>query len=164
MEEVWILTDAEETIEIYSRGLPRRRHVYVSEFAEVRFDDETLGALLAVNAGTHRHHYRAIKLFPLFAFLIVGVTTLAWGSPLLYAILIALALLLPLPVLWASRRTVCRADDYAAAQMGPGTVANALKRMVTEQNLDMTSGGLTTVLKSRPPVQDRIDRLRNEAD
>lgn len=163
VEEVRILTDAEETLEIYPRGLPGRRHLYVSEFA-LSFDDEMLGALLATNAGTLRHHYRAIKLSPLFGFLIAGVAALVWGSPILYAILIAVALLLPLPVLWTARRAVRRADDYAAKQMGSGTVANALERIATEQNLDIPSGGLTTVFKSRPPLQDRIDRLRNKAD
>ena len=164
VEAVWILTDAEETLEIYPRGRPGRRHLYISEFALARFNDETLGALLAANAGTLRHHYRAIKLAPLFVFLIVSVSTLTWGSPVLYAILIAIALLLPLPVLWAARRAVRRADDYAAAQTGSDTVANALERMATQQNIDIPSGRVTTVLKSRPPLQDRIDRLRNSTN
>ncbi|MDF9748259.1 hypothetical protein [Natrinema salsiterrestre] len=161
IDDIWILTDADETVEIYIRGLPGRRYLYISEFALKKFDDETLGALLAANAGSIKYHYRAIKTYPLFTFLIAGVATLAWGSPLGYTVLIALALLLPLPILWAARRAVHRADDYAAAQVGYETVADALEEMATEQNLDMPSKGMTTIVKSRPPLQERINRLRD---
>lgn len=162
VDDVWILTDADETLELHVRGLPGRRHLFVSEFALTGVDDETLGALLATTAGTVTHHYQAVRLAPLYGFLVAAVATLAWGSPLGYAVMIALALVLPLPVLWAARRVVRRGDDYAAARVGPETVAAALERSVTVQNLDVPSGGPTTVLKSRPPLQTRIDRLRND--
>lgn len=157
-----ILTDADETLAIHVRGLPGRRRLYCSEFALRGVDDETLCALLAVNAGSVEHHYRAIKLAPLFAFLVAGVSALAWGSPSSYAALIGLALSLPLPVLWAARRAVRRADEYAAATVGRETVADALERVATERNLDVQSGGLTTVFRSRPPLGERIDRLRSD--
>lgn len=161
IEAIWILADADETLEIYVRGWPGRRQLYVSEFALTGFDGETLGALLAANAGSLEYHYRAIKFVPLYAFLVTGIAALAWGSPLSYAVVIVLACLLPLPVLWAARRAARHADDYAAARVGRDTVADALERMATEQNLDVPSGGVATIFRSRPPLQDRIDRLRN---
>lgn len=157
----WILTDADETVEVSLRGLPGRRHLYVSAFALSGFDDETLRALLAANAGRASHHYRMIKIAPLFGFVVAGVVALTWGSLPSYAVLIAIALFAPLPVLWAARRAVRRADDYAAARVGSDAVADALERVATEQNLDIPSGGVTTILKSRPPLRERIDRLRN---
>lgn len=160
VDGVWILTDADETLEIHLRGLPGRRHLYVSVFGLERFGDETLGALLAANVGGVAHHYRAIKLYPLFGFIIVGIATLAWGSALWYAIMIGSALVGWLPVLWAARRAVRRGDDYAANQVGAATVADAFERMATEQNVDVPSGGVGTIFKSRPALQDRIDRLR----
>lgn len=163
-ERFEVLSDAEETLEMYIRGLRSRRRVFVSEFALTGFDDETLSALLAVNAGSVKHQYGAIKHSPLFGFLVAAVAALAWGSPPAYAIMIIVALVLPLPVLWLARRAVRRADDYAAARVGHQTVADALEQMAAEQNLDIPSGGRTTVFKSRPPLQDRIDRLRDSTD
>ncbi|WP_138006513.1 M48 family metalloprotease [Halalkalirubrum salinum] len=160
VDGVWILTDADETLEIHLRGLPGRRHLYISVFGLERFDDEALGAVLAANVGGIAHHYRAIKLYPLFGFLIVGIATFAWGSALWYAIMIGSALIGWLPVLWAARQAVRRGDDYAADQVGAATVADAFERMATEQNVDIPSGGVGTIFKSRPPLQDRIDRLR----
>ncbi|MDZ5811652.1 hypothetical protein U4E84_09890 [Halorubrum sp. AD140] len=160
VDDIGILTDADETLEIHLRGLPGRRHLYVSTFGLKRFDDESLGALLATNAGCIAYHYRAIKLYPLYAFLVVCVVALAWGSAIWYAVMIGLALGFWLPVLWAARRAVRRGDDYAADRVGAATVADALERIATEQNLDIPSGGVGTIFKSRPPLQDRIDRLR----
>ncbi|WP_322531983.1 hypothetical protein [Halorubrum sp. AD140] len=160
VDDVWLLTDADETLEIHLRGPPGRRHLYVSVFGLERFEDETLGAVLAANAGGVAHHYRAIKLCPLFGFLIVGIATLAWGSALWYAILIGGALVGWLPVLWGARRAVRRGDDHAADRVGAATVADAFERMAVEQNLDVPSGGVGTIFKSRPPLRDRIDRLR----
>lgn len=162
VDDIWVLTDADETLEIHLRGLPGRRHLYVSVFGLEQFNDETLSALLATNAGSVTHHYQAIKLYSLFAFLVVGVATLAWGSTLGYAIVIGLALVCWLPVLWAARRAVRRGDDYAADRVGAATVAEGLERMATEQNLDIPSSGIGTIFKSRPPLSKRIDRLREQ--
>lgn len=158
--DVRILADADETLEIHVRGLPGRRRLFLAEFALTAFDDETLTALLASNAGRVAHRYRAIKHGPLYAYLVVAVAALAWGSPWTYAALIALAVLLPLPVLWAARRAVRRADDDAAARVGRETLADALERTAAVQNVAVQSGGFATVFRSRPPLGERIDRLR----
>lgn len=162
--ESWILTDAEETLEIYLRGLPGRRHLFLSSFALTAFDDETLAALLAANAGSLRHHYRGITLTPLFGFLVAGVVVLTMESTVGYAVLIALALVLPLPVLWAARRAARRGDDDAADRVGAETLADAFERMATVQNLDVRSGGPTTVFRRRPPLGERISRLRADEE
>lgn len=160
VDDIWVLTDADETLEIHLRGLPGKRHLYVSMFGLQRFDDKALSALLATNAGSIAHHYRAIKLYPLVGFLIITIPTIAWGSTLWYAVLIGVALVGWLPMLWAARRAVRRGDDYAADRVGAATAADALERIATEQNLDIPSGGIGTIFKTRPPLQERIDRLR----
>lgn len=93
----------------------------------------------------------------MFGFIVFSVATLAWGSLRWYVIVIILALVGWLPVLWAARR----ADDYAVDRVGQATVADALERTATEQNLDIPSGGVGTIFKSRPALGDRIDRLRD---
>ncbi|WP_178917862.1 M48 family metalloprotease [Natronomonas gomsonensis] len=162
VDDARILTDATETLEIHLRGLPGQQSLYVSASVLERFDDEPLSALLAVNGGSVAHHHRAIKVYSLLGFLVVGVATLAWGSTLGYVIIIGLALVGWLPVLWAARRAVRRGDDDAADRVGAATVADALERMATEQNLDIPSGGVGTIFKSRPPLGNRIDRLRKQ--
>ncbi|TKX75055.1 hypothetical protein EXE46_05380 [Halorubrum sp. GN11_10-6_MGM] len=162
--DVRVLTDADETIEIRLRGLPMRRTLYVSTFALRRLDDDALGALLAVNVGIVAHHYRAVKRGPLFGLVVLGTAALASDSTLAIGAVLALALAGWLPTLWLARRAIRRADDHAAERLGPGAVADALERVAAEQNLDVPTGGPGTVLKSRPPLGERIDRLRDRSD
>jgi hypothetical protein len=162
--DVGVLADADEVLEIHVRGLSGRRRLFVSEFALTALDDATLEALLAVNAGQVEANYRAIKAYPLLGFIIIAVAAFVWGTAVSYAVVIGLALLLPLPVQWAGRRAVRRGDEYAADRVGPAVVADALERSATVQNVEIPSGGLSQLLKSRPALGARIDRLRDDDD
>lgn len=160
--DIVVLDDADETLEIHVRGVPGRRRLFVSEYLLGTFDDETIEALLAVHAGTLRSHHRGLASYSVLGFLVVAIGALLSGSGSAVTAVILLAIVLPLPTLWAARRALFRADDYASGTVGTETVARALERSATEQNVDIVRGGFWYLLKTRPPLGRRIDRLRND--
>lgn len=153
-------TDREGTVNATVRGVPGYRRLFVtSTFLDV-LDDETATALLAVQAGRQNARVLArvvagllLALVPLFVADIGPLWPLAGVS-------LGLVVL----SLWATRRGVRAADEYAAERVGPGAVADALKRYADVHNMEPSRRRLANPFSKSPPLGNRIDRLREQAE
>jgi STE24 endopeptidase len=65
--------------------------------------------------------------------------------------------------LWATRRGVRAADDYAAERVGRDAVADALERYADVHDMEPSRQRLSNPFARSPPLGNRIDRLRAQA-
>ncbi|QPV64764.1 M48 family metalloprotease [Halosimplex litoreum] len=159
------LADAKRAF-AFARGLPGRRHLFVSDYLLAELDDESLRAYLALQAGRARAKHLEVRLA-----VAVG-TVLAVLGPLLgvtevpgvgNGIVALVALLGGLVGLWAGRRLVYRADDYAAARTSCEAVVATVERFADLNDAPMEWGRLIALRRMEPPLDSRIDRLRDRA-
>lgn len=150
----------------FVRGLPRRRHLFVSDYLLAELDDDHLRGYLALQAGRARRFHLEARLAA-----VVGTVTLAFA--LLFDVVslpgvgdrtvLAVVLLAGTAALWLGQRLVYRADADAAARTSRETVEAVLRRYAELNDAPMEWGRLTALRRMEPPLARRIDRLRDRA-
>ena len=145
-----------ETASVTVRGPPGYRRLFVSDAFLDAFDDDTATALLAVQAG--RVRVRVLPRLVGTLAVVVALLLLAFDGPLFALLAAAVATLLV--GLWATRRGMASADDYAADRVGHETLAVALERYADFHDLEPGRRRIPNPLSKTLPSGDRIDRLR----
>jgi len=150
----------------FVRGLPRRRHLFVSDYLLAELDDDHLRGYLALRAGRARRFHLEARLA-----VVVGTLTLAFA--LLFDVFsvpgvddwttLVVVLLAGTAALWLGRRLVYRADADAAARTSRETVEAVLRRDAELNDAPLEWGRLTALRRMEPPLARRIDRLRDRA-
>ncbi|GCF13973.1 hypothetical protein Harman_19080 [Haloarcula mannanilytica] len=154
-------TEQEGTANVTVRGPPGYRRLFVtSTFLDV-FDDETATALLTVQAGRQQARVLARVVGGLLLTLVPLFAALADIGPLWPLVGVSLGVVVV--SLWATRRGVRAADDYAAERVGPDAVADALERYAAVHDMDPSRRRVPNPLSQSPPLGNRIDRLRAQA-
>lgn len=154
-------TEQEGTANVTVRGAPGYRRLFVtSTFLDV-FDDETATALLAVQAGRQDARVLARVVGGLLLALVPLFAALADIGPLWPLVGASLGLIIA--SLWATRRGVRAADDYAAERVGPDAVADALERYAAVHGMEPSRRRIPNPFARSPPLGNRIDRLREQA-
>jgi len=164
---VWLLelADAKQAF-AFVRGLPGRRHLFVSDYLLAELDDESLRAYLALQAGRARVNHLEIRLAVVVGAALVVLESLfgLFEVPGVATEWIALAgLAVGALGLWAGRRLVYRADDYAVARTNREAVEAAIERFADLNDAPMEWGRLTALRRMEPSLTSRIDRLRDRA-
>jgi hypothetical protein len=142
------------------RGPPGRRTLLVTDHFLAAYDDETAVALLASNAASARRYHLEQRIAPVVAgilsLLLVLDGTAPWWSPL--GVLLA-----AVPLYWWGYRRVYAADAAAADRVGADQLLAAIDRA---REVNDHGGGslLVGALVMRPPVERRVERLRELAD
>ncbi|WP_394343390.1 peptidase [Haloarcula sp. Atlit-7R] len=154
-------TDREGTANATVRGVPGYRRLFVTSTFLDALDDETATALLAVQAGRQQARVLARVVGGLLLALVPLFVALADIGPLWP--LAGVSLGLALGSLWATRRGVRAADDYAADRFGPDAVADALERYAAVHDMEPSRRRFANPFSKSPPLGNRIDRLRARA-
>jgi len=154
-------TDREGTANATVRGVPGYRRLFVTSTFLDALDDETATALLAVQAGRQNARVLARVVAGLLLALVPLFMALADIGPLWP--LAGVSLGLAVVSLWATRRGVRAADDYAANRVGPDAVANALERYADVHDMEPSRRRFANPLSKSPLLGNRIDRLRAQA-
>ena len=147
----------------YLRGLPGRRHLFVSEHC-LDMSDERLGGHLAIEAAKARL-YRSERWLGLMT--IWGVAgAFALSPPAWVAELDAYAtglgvMIACMALMWRSRRVVYRADADAAARTSPAAVIDALESLIADDNHQSDTGRLQQLAEAEPSHEQRLARLRS---
>lgn len=154
-------TEQERTANMTVRGVPGYRRLFVTSTFLDTFDDETATALLAVQAGRQQARVLARVVGGLLIALVPLFVALADIGPLWPLAGASLGLIVA--SLWVTRRGVRAADEYAAERVGPGAVADALKRYADVHDMEPSRRRLANPFSKSPPLGNRIDRLREQA-
>lgn len=139
------------------RGPPGYRRLFVSDAFLDRFDDETAGALLAVQAGRIREHVHAWRVGTLLG---AGVLlSVVFGVVSLFPAVIAGfgALLIGL---WLTRRRIRDADDYALERTSVEALVSAFERYAAAHGMEPSRRRFPNPLSANVALGDRIDRFR----
>lgn len=149
----------------FVRGVPGRRHLFVSDYLLDKLDDDRLRGYLALQAGRARALHLEVRL--------AAVVTIALAAGLLTGLvavpgvaegtLAALVLAAGGLGLWAGQRLVYRADAYAVERTSRETVEATIERYADLNDVPMEWGRLTALRRMEPPLTLRIDRLRDRA-
>jgi Zn-dependent protease with chaperone function len=139
------------------RGPPGYRRLFVTDAFLDRFDDETVAALLAVQAGRIRTHVLARQAGTILG--AGGIAMIALGMGGLFTALIAGVGVL-LVGFWFTRRGVLRADEYAAERAGTDALVSAFERYAAIHEMEPSRRRLPNPLSANVALGDRIDRLR----
>ncbi len=145
------------------RGLPRRRHLFVTDYLLECADDDRLRALLALQAGRARTFHLESRLAITIA-TVFGVT-----APFLEALpgrswLVSVAAgIVGLVALWRGRRLVYRGDAYAASRVGTDAVVDALEWQCAINDRPLTWSRRQEVARMEPSPARRIGRLRERS-
>ncbi|QLH80634.1 M48 family metalloprotease [Halosimplex pelagicum] len=159
------VADAKQALALV-RGLPERRHLFVSDYLLSELDDEHLRGCLALQAGRARVAHleaRATVVVGTVVFAagpLVGVITVPGVGGGTVALVVFLAGVL---ALWAGRRLVYRADAYAADRTSRETVESTIRGLADLNDAPMEWGRLTALRRMEPSLNRRIDRLRDRA-
>ncbi|WP_435176912.1 hypothetical protein [Halorussus sp. AFM4] len=163
-EDVRILElDANRVATVLLAGLPRRRHLLVTDDLLADLDDEAAAAVVASKTGRAKYLYREAKFGAVLA--VFGpVLALATGelralTGLGSGALVLLILLFAVVLLRLGRRLVFAADDYAVERVGAETFVETLEALADEHQVSYESGRLRSLLLMRPSLGDRLDRL-----
>ena len=154
-------TDREGTVDVTVRGAPGYRRLFVTSTFLDALDDETATALLAVQAGRQNARVLARVVAGLVLALVPLFVALADIGPLWPLVGVSLGLVVL--SLWATRRGVRAADDYAADRVGPDAVADALERYAAVHEMEPSRRRFANPFSKSPPLGNRIDRLRAQA-
>ncbi|SDR35085.1 M48 family metalloprotease [Natronobacterium texcoconense] len=160
--DVCVVEDTDD-IEVRIVGPPGRRHLFVSATTLETLEDDALEALFALHTGRIRTYHVGMSSYALLGFVVAGVVALGWGNTATVSAVIFLGLVASLPVQWAARRALYRADAYAGTVVGRDVLARTFVRVADEQDLELSRGKFWYLLRARPPLGRRIDRLRNDA-
>lgn len=155
-------TDDEQTANSLVRGPPNYRRLFLtSTFLDV-FDDETVAALLAIEAGrleTHVFEIRVSTVVVAGIALIASLTGVGPRWPLL-----GLSIGVVLTGFWLSRRHIRAADEYAAGQVDTAALSDALTRYADFHAIEPTRRRVPNPLSANVSLGDRIDHLRPPTD
>jgi len=150
----------------FVRGLPGRRHLFVSDYLLAELDDGTLRAYLALQAGRARVKHLEARLAVVVATTLVVLNSL-FGTVEIPGVgggTVALAALgAGIFGLWTGRRLVYRADGYAVDRTSREAVEAAIERFAALNDAPMAWGRLTALRRMEPSLNRRIDRLRDRA-
>jgi STE24 endopeptidase len=148
------------------RGPPRRRQLFVTDYLLDELDDGTLRAYLALQAErVDRKHLEARLVVA------VGTAVFALG-PLLGVFSVPdvsdgtvalVALAGGLLGQWAGQCLVYQADIAAVERTSREAVETAIERYADLDDAPMAWGRLTALRRMEPPLNRRIDRLRDRA-
>jgi STE24 endopeptidase len=148
----------------FLRGVPGRRHLFVTDYLLAELDDERLRASLALQAGRARSRHLEVRLVVVTATLgtagglLLGVVSVPGGSDGLVALA---AVGVGVLSLWAGQRLVYRADADAAARTDREAVEAALETSADLNDAPMDWGRIAAIRRMEPPLVRRIDRLRD---
>jgi hypothetical protein len=143
------------------RGLPGRRHLFVTDYLLAALDDERLRAYLAIQGERARLGHLAVKLVAVAGSLAGAVWLVTGGSlPGVPDGVAAVAVLAVGAVaLWLGQRLVYRADAAAAARTSPAAVAAAIERYADLNDVPMSWGRVAALRRMEPPLGRRLDRI-----
>jgi len=159
------VADAKQAFAIV-RGVPARRHLFVTDYLLTELDDDLLGDYLALQAGRARVKHLEAKLGVVVGTIALAVSLLLGivPAPGVDAGVAALAVLgVGGVALRAGQRLVYRADADAAAQTDRETVEEVIRRFADLNDAPMEWGRLAALRRMEPPLTRRIDRLRDRA-
>lgn len=145
------------------------RSTWIAESALAEWDDEALGVALAQADERARRHCKEFQYLALAANVLViwfvGHAILTRGSvPLAVPGAIVSAVVVQVS-LWAARRAVYGADDFAARAFGSAAVRRTYERVgddvdhVAASNRGGVGPPISLLFSSRVPLQNRIERL-----
>lgn len=138
------------------RGLPGYRRLFASDAFLDRFDDETSTTLLAVQAGRVRAHVLAWRIGTIVGAGVVLVVVFD-AVGLFTAVAVGFGILLT--GLWLTRRSVLRADEYAAERTGEKSLVTAFERYATAHGMEPSRRRLPNPFSANVALGDRIDRF-----
>lgn len=142
-------------------GPPGRRELFVTDYLLDHYDDDGVRAMLATAAGQTAVWYREFRVATLLLF-VGGVWTAvfspvpATGQQVLGGLVVVCLLL------WIGARLVYRADRVAGERTDPGLVAETYERLGNEQGADFSQGFVTSLVRMKPSLNKRINRLYNQ--
>lgn len=152
----------------FVRGLPGHHRLYVTDYLFDALDADDAAAVAAAAVGRERARYTPYRVG--VAAVVLGVVGVEPARDALGAVAGALGLpawtatvgvlLGAAALLAAGRRLVYRGDDLAADHLGAATVADALERAAEINDLSLDAGRVGSLLRMRPSLGSRIDRLR----
>ncbi|WP_459193407.1 M48 family metalloprotease [Halosimplex sp. J119] len=159
------VADAKQAFAVV-RGLPGRRHLFVTDYLLNEFDDDRLRAYLALQAGRARVMHLEARLavvvgtFALAAGLVAGVLSVPGVDDGVAALGVLVAGAVGL---WAGTRLVYRADAYAAARTSRDAVEATIQRFADLNDAPMEWGRIATLRQMEPSLNRRIERLRDRS-
>ncbi|WP_338726771.1 hypothetical protein [Haladaptatus sp. DJG-WS-42] len=142
-------------------GPPGRRQLFVTDYLLDTYDDDGARALLAAAAGQTAVWYReyriaTVLLFAGWVWTVVFAPIPATGRQVLAGLVVVCLLL------WLGARLVYRADRVAGERTDPGLVAETYERVGNEQEVDFSQGFVTSLVRMKPSLNKRINRLYNQ--
>lgn len=161
----------EQAATVTLRGVPGRRVLFVSDHLLDALDREVATAVVAAEIGRERHGYTAYRA-SVVAVVFTGIAvdpafdvfaTAAAVLDLPAAAVLMGALVGTVALMAGGKRLVYRGDDYAADRLGAATVADALEAVAAEHDHGLDAGRLGALVRMRPSLGRRIDRLRRRA-
>lgn len=148
------------------RGVPGRRHLFVTDYLLAELDDDLLGGYLALQAGRAHVKHLETKLgvvlgtIALAVSLLLGTVPAPGVSPGVAALAV---LAVGAVALRAGQRLVYRADADAADRTGRETVEETIRRFADLNDVPMEWGRLAAFRRMEASLTRRIDRLRDRA-
>ncbi|WP_424007539.1 peptidase [Haloferax denitrificans] len=143
-----------------TRGPVGRKTLFLTDSLLDRYDDETVSALLAVDAGRVARYVYELRLFTVTAvagLVFWGVAWSPFGFSLSFLAFAGIGVILLVTGEYASKRLIYRADEAAAERVGRAAVADALDATADE----VDTGRAGSFLSFEPSLASRIGRLRD---
>ncbi|WP_123535115.1 M48 family metalloprotease [Halosimplex salinum] len=150
----------------FARGVPGRRHLFVSDYLLAELDDDRLRAYLALKAGRleTRHLEARLAVVAGALSILVALFTGSVSVPGVGAGAAALVVVAAAAVaLWAGQRLVYRADAAAVQRTSRDAVEAAIRRYADLNDAPLERGRVAALRRMEPSLSDRIDRLRDRA-
>jgi len=154
--------DESEGTTITVRGIPGRRHLFVSSHLLSELEDDHLAALLALQAELARRWHFERRMGLLLGFVIVGMAGLFGlfpGTEDAGLLLAVFGMVVTCVLMWRGRTLPYRADRAAADSVGTGTLLSAFQYLVDDHDAPTAQGRLTTMIQQAPPLGARMERL-----
>ncbi|ELZ73862.1 peptidase [Haloferax sp. Atlit-10N] len=143
-----------------TRGPVGRRTLFLTDSLLDRYDDETVAALLALDAARLGRFVYELRLFTVTAvagLVVWGVGRSPFGFALSFLAFAGVGVILLVTGEYASKRLIYRADEAAAERVGRAVVADALDATADE----VDTGRAGSRLSFEPSLASRIERLRD---
>ncbi|MFC7129871.1 peptidase [Haloferax chudinovii] len=145
------------------RGPLGRKTLFLTDSLLDRYDDETVSALLAVDAGRVARYVFELRLFTVgvvAGLVFVGVAWPPFGFALSFLVSAGIGVILFVTGEYASKRLIYRGDEAAAERLGRAAVADALDATADE----VDTGRAGSRLSFEPSLASRIERLRDGSE
>ncbi|WP_148413748.1 peptidase [Haloferax sp. KTX1] len=143
-----------------TRGPVGRKTLFLTDSLLDRYDDETVSALLAVDAARLGRFVYELRLFTVGAaagLVFLGVAWPPFGFVLSFLVSAGIGVIVLVTGEYASKRLIYRADEAAAHRVGRAAVADALDATADE----VDTGRAGSRLSFEPSLASRIGRLRD---